>query len=846
MEAKGRNFHKEVIELLLLLQALGPSELRGLCVLVSNNNTSLEVWKYFTEWKEFIISIFSSISAENFEKLQTVATNQATENEREEAQKIVETLSTQLSLPEKELDSVITCLLCLHQLQHVMKTLTETHLLKLAQVIPSVGDPMNQFQLFQQLQELFGLLKPDVLENLKKKLEETDPSQQQQKLIQLLNLPAQYFQLYQPLSQFLQMPLDELLLLHQVIPKLEPYQSVTLLHVLQLQTFDIVSLRNMLVPLLNSAEYDFFKKTTSSTKEAEPDHDAVLSHEKKLTLQILEQPPEKSVYKRNLKPNPSVQVNGEQGNSDVNLFVVPVLIRCDNFSEETKFLTGNKPIRLTSSKVVTFKKLKITTTSHQQQETLFCLRFELRRYLTNDENGDYEVVNSIHTNPICVLSHSTQLKPNMANPPLTVVGSKMEEPSNKSIVISKESSKDVTVVGTIPLVIEVIPSVGATTGGTRVAIIGANFVDSPAARVKFDDTEVLATYHGNGTIVCHTPEHVPGTVPVYVSNANKSFSETFASFTYLDSLFSQYENGFQDPQTISPFYEFPHSNHGTGLDPSSSSQPHTDSSPFGGTFYNNSPNNVHFQFQNSVEAVEQLCDSSWKGDTKEVGSILEWIQLNCHDSVSTINQLNKKGFSALHYATANGFLGVTDLLLENGGSLSVVDSRFGNSSLHWALIFEQSKVIPHILTKPNADQLHLILNSEGYSPLALAIALLSPRSVIEALIHYGGKMSIGTSLLALEGATCLHIAAGVGSPMWVVQLLLRNGASPKAADFFGDTPFTYAHREQHHSLAALLYLRKSGSWKLPSSLKQKSQKKYSCYKTNTPVVARCHWYQRPI
>ncbi len=107
-----------------------------------------------------------------------------------------------------------------------------------------------------------------------------------------------------------------------------------------------------------------------------------------------------------------VMIVGDQKVNDGNLYVAPVLVRCDTFTEEPKFLTGNKPTRVTSGRVITFRKLKVTTTSHQQQETLFCVKFELRKYSGEDE---YEVLDSIHSNPICVLSHSTQMKPGIYN-----------------------------------------------------------------------------------------------------------------------------------------------------------------------------------------------------------------------------------------------------------------------------------------------------------------------------------------------------------------------------------------------------------------------------------------------
>lgn len=50
----------------------------------------------------------------------------------------------------------------------------------------------------------------------------------------------------------------------------------------------------------------------------------------------------------------------------------------------------------------------------------------------------------------------------------------------------------------VPTINEIIPNSGPTCGGTRVVIIGSNFVDSPAARIKFDQTDVMPIFHGPG------------------------------------------------------------------------------------------------------------------------------------------------------------------------------------------------------------------------------------------------------------------------------------------------------------------------------------------------------------
>lgn len=63
-------------------------------------------------------------------------------------------------------------------------------------------------------------------------------------------------------------------------------------------------------------------------------------------LRIVEQPPEKSVYKRNLKPNPTLQLVEEELGMESNLYIAPVLIRCDTLEEKNKLLTGNKPVKV--------------------------------------------------------------------------------------------------------------------------------------------------------------------------------------------------------------------------------------------------------------------------------------------------------------------------------------------------------------------------------------------------------------------------------------------------------------------------------------------------------------------
>jgi len=211
---------------------------------------------------------------------------------------------------------------------------------------------------------------------------------------------------------------------------------------------------------------------------------------------ISDQPPQRCIYKRNVKPAPILTIEGHDHLNDGTLFVAPVLIRCDTMEEQSKLIAGNAPVKVMATRSIPFKKLKILQTSHQLDETLFSLRFELRKY----SNDTFEVLHSCTTNPFYVCSHSSQL--------------------------NGRASK------ILPCVTDVIPYGGPPAGGTRVAILGSNFEDSPTARVKFDEIEVMATFHGTKTLIVNAPKHLPGTVQVRVCNVPNQWSSTAGVYTY--------------------------------------------------------------------------------------------------------------------------------------------------------------------------------------------------------------------------------------------------------------------------------------------------------------------------
>jgi hypothetical protein len=178
-----------------------------------------------------------------------------------------------------------------------------------------------------------------------------------------------------------------------------------------------------------------------------------------LQLRIAKQPPAKTVYQRILKPFPAVMLLGSAAaDTTLNLFVEATLMRSDSDKELPSVLEGNKVIRISQGVFATFKRLKVLSTS-QQQGTLFRLRFVLKRYVAN--TFEYLPETTILSNPIEVFSHTQYLTSKKGGAPPTP-----------------------------PTVMEILPNIGSSLGGTKVAILGANFVHSPNLKVRFGDVIV--------------------------------------------------------------------------------------------------------------------------------------------------------------------------------------------------------------------------------------------------------------------------------------------------------------------------------------------------------------------
>lgn len=220
---------------------------------------------------------------------------------------------------------------------------------------------------------------------------------------------------------------------------------------------------------------------------------AAPSRQQSYTLTITQQPPSETIYRRVLKPTPTVVVNrnGPELHRQ-QLTLVPKLLRCDNL-EEIDHLGGDDPVLVQLGRPVTFPSLKILVTSHQMADSDLALRFELRADSTT-------LVDHIQSEAIRVISHSTQF-------------------SNRR----KQQ----------PTLTEIIPNHCVANTETRVVIVGTQFLDAGASlAVRFGTTDCPAEIRGQGTIVCVAPPAHLGVVPVFLVKDGHRLSENSLSFTY--------------------------------------------------------------------------------------------------------------------------------------------------------------------------------------------------------------------------------------------------------------------------------------------------------------------------
>jgi hypothetical protein len=410
--------------------------------------------------------------------------------------------------------------------------------------------PLSQQEDFLlKAQEIFTLWPIDTLKNYHSEIGNTSLQFERKKLLELE--PTIPWELLQMFVEIFKLPIEELLDFAQWFTRLSRERLLVLVQILSIEPFWVLELKRRFTPLtpttahtpappasaplamdplsppgqgLNSILTDeLFAELVASTSG--PTFDmlddqlvalpivsppppqssvtAVAIIPGEPTLRIARQPPPKTVYQRILKPPPSVMLvgPGAQGGALSNYFVEASLVRSDSDAELPACIDGTRVERVSNGVFATFKKLKLLSTS-QQQGTLFRLKFVLKKYVGNV----FQVLpkSCVYSEPIEVFSHTQYLN------------ERQDAPDAVKIT-------------------EVLPPSG--TPGTRLVILGGNFVNGPTLRARFGQTEVVPTFHEKGTLICTVPPRTPGTLPgntlVSVSNDGVRYSDSKVFFMYV-------------------------------------------------------------------------------------------------------------------------------------------------------------------------------------------------------------------------------------------------------------------------------------------------------------------------
>jgi hypothetical protein len=237
--------HQEVVKFLYFLQTLAPVQLSSLWQFVQIGQDN-ERWT-----PNQLITIVEKATPAQLEQLMILTSaeeylREVPPSAKQETRRQLEVLSRELSTPIQQLENSFRSLFQLFQLQDLLQTFSFVQLMKFFEVIPS-GSQMQQIKLISQLQQLFGQLTPETLENLHNEVQGAQAEVEMHLLSHTLHLQPEHFHLYQPIRLLLHMEHNELRSFQDALPKLQPIQMLQLLQLLQLPNgiYDVIELKKV-------------------------------------------------------------------------------------------------------------------------------------------------------------------------------------------------------------------------------------------------------------------------------------------------------------------------------------------------------------------------------------------------------------------------------------------------------------------------------------------------------------------------------------------------------------------------------------------------------------------------
>ena len=582
-----------------------------------------------------------------------------------------------------------------------------------------------QLKVLHQLQQLLVHILPETLKSIHDRISQSSDKESaiQSAVFHLLESCQDQTLLYEPLSRLITADLESMIHIHEYFPKLQPIQLKQLVRLMQFDSqWNVLELRQLLSP-----DQKGWMGLQSLLDEQEQEDEMMTDEEdsfsESFSLSILEQPPERTVYKRCLKPNPTIFVKSNQKpvlHSGETLCIVPSLYRFDT-NQPVLFLTGNSAAATSVGSSVCFKRLKVTKTSKQLDDTLFYLRFELRK---TDGHKQSEALAYVHTKPFFVVSHSSLLQARKYYYYFT---------NYNNLLILKNIATPSTA-----KINEIVPATGTTKGGTRVVILGSNFEDTPTLIVKFDNIIVTPEFHGPGTLICVTPCHHPGQVEVKVGTDPKELSSSVGSFTFEDTVDD--ESGF--PQSINT------SNRTTWFDEAGIEN-------LLGSLENGDL--VDELLQSGFHPFSPLHNAAALGNQKLVDALLKTRRI-------PIDVLDKYGNTPLYWVLYYKQFHLLETFINNGANINVQNNN-GVSILHLATEISPLLVAKLIFLGAWVN----VQTSEGLTPIHTAAAA-GNLDAIKVLIRCGAYINEED----ISGDSALHIAVRENQ-IETVKLLIQEG-----------------------------------------------------------------------
>ena len=195
---------------------------------------------------------------------------------------------------------------------------------------------------------------------------------------------------------------------------------------------------------------------------------------------------------------------------------------------------------------------------------------------------------------------------------------------------------------------------------------------------------------------------------------------------------------------------------------------------------------LHFSvLKNNYELTQFIIEQLKKGMGMSATQKLE----------NFINEKNKEGITALHYAVSNGNLKMFQLLKQNGANLDAVTNT-GKNIMHIASGSNQPSMLIHLFL--NEAQDISSVDENGSTPLHWACYYSAEESV-----NYLLSLKVDINAQDKEKFTPLHLSVSNNS-LKIVRLLLQKGADKNIVNNYNELPIDIARKKNYTEIVNIL------------------------------------------